>query len=248
MKRVLIALTLLLATAAFAQDVPKLKSRVFEVHNRDARSLAATLRLLGSGATGADLSVNEELHTISVRDFPENLVTIEDALKRLDVPPAAAPDVEIRMSVLIGSTMPLEGAPPAGDDLAPVVKQLQSTLRYSHFALLTTVVDRTRPGTGIEGSGVADPAVLGAQIPPGAILGYDYRLRQLSVHDDTIGIEGFTFAAHVPYKLNGAAAYQTVKFDTPVSIRQKEKVVIGTTTMGNKAFIVVVQATIGDAH
>jgi Bacterial type II/III secretion system short domain len=247
MKRALIALTLLIATAAFAQET-KLKSRVFEVHNRDARSLAATLRLLGSGAPAADLSVNEELHTITVRDFPENLATMEDALKRLDVPPAAAPDVEIRMSVLIGSNTPLESAPPAGDDLAPVVKQLQSTLRYSHFGLLTTVVDRTRAGSGIEGSGMADPAVLGAQLPAGDIIGYDYRLRQLAVQDDTIRIESFSFAAHVPYRLNGAATYQTVKFETPVSIRQKEKVVIGTTTMGNKAFIVVVQATIGDSH
>ena len=41
----------------------------------------------------------------------------------------------------------------------------------------------------------------------------------------------------------GEIQYQNVGFETPVSLRDKEKVVIGTTTMGDKALIVVVTAT-----
>ena len=50
----------------------------------------------------------------------------------------------------------------------------------------------------------------------------------------------------VPVEMgNGSGSqYQDVGFDTPVNLRQNEKVVIGTTTMGDKALIVVVTAKV----
>jgi hypothetical protein len=42
----------------------------------------------------------------------------------------------------------------------------------------------------------------------------------------------------------GGTQTQHVGFNTPVSIHQNEKVVIGTATMGDKALIVVVTATV----
>ena len=50
----------------------------------------------------------------------------------------------------------------------------------------------------------------------------------------------------VPINVGGATPiqYQSLGFETPVSIHQNEKVVIGTTTMGDKALIVVVTATV----
>jgi type II secretory pathway component GspD/PulD (secretin) len=64
----------------------RFKSKVFEVKYRDANSLANVLYHLGSGFKGATVSASTEFKTITVRDFPENLVTIEEAIKRLDVP------------------------------------------------------------------------------------------------------------------------------------------------------------------
>jgi hypothetical protein len=43
---------------------------------------------------------------------------------------------------------------------------------------------------------------------------------------------------------NNNIQYRSVGFETPVSLRQHEKVVIGTTTMGHKALIVVVTANV----
>src|SRR5437588_11770517 len=80
-----------------------LKSRIFEVKYRDPGALRSALRPLESGARGAVMEVNHELRTISVRDFPENIATMEEALKRLDRPGAAQPDVELRMHVLTAS-------------------------------------------------------------------------------------------------------------------------------------------------
>ena len=44
--------------------------------------------------------------------------------------------------------------------------------------------------------------------------------------------------------VGGSVQYQAVGFETPVSLKQGEKVVIGTTTMNDKALVVVVTAKV----
>jgi hypothetical protein len=258
MKRfTIIIVALLIAASATAQDktadnyntVREFRSKVFEVHNREALEIAASIKLLGSGFKGADLSVNNELHTITVRDFPENLAAIEGAIERLDHAEADSPDIEMKISVLIGSKTPLAGAASVPDELSPVVKQLESTLRYAHYGLMTATVQRTKPGNGINGSGVAEPTLLGMTVKEGLPIMYTYRLRSITMtagERPSIDIENFEFSMRVPISVGGPqpTQYQSVGFETPVSIRQNEKVVIGTTTMGDKALIVVVTATV----
>lgn len=258
MKRLfVIPLLLLLAVAAFAGDEKKaeefnttreFKNRVFDVRNRSPRDLYTSIALLGSGFKGAAMNVNQEMHTITVRDFPENIAAIEDALKRLDRPAADTPDIELKISVLIASKTPLK-ASPVPDELAPVLKQLQSTLRYTDYGLMTTTVHRTTTGRGLDGSGVADAALLGLTVNQERPVLYRYKLRDiagaLSQERPAIDIGNFEFSMNVPIVLGGGAVqYQSVGFETPVSIHQNEKVVIGTTTMGDKALIVVVVASV----
>ena len=261
MKRITIIIAaLLIAGSALAQEkapapadeyntVREYRSKVFEVHNRDAREIASSVKLLGSGFKGSALSVNNEMHTITVRDFPENIASIEGAIARLDQPIANAPDIEMKISVLIGSKTPLAGAPSVPDELAPVVKQLESTLRYAHYGLMTATVQRTKPGNGLNGSGVAEPTLLGMTVKEGQPILYSYRLRRITAtggERPSIDIDNFEFSMRVPISVGGATPtqYQSVGFETPVSIRQNEKVVIGTTTMGDKALIVVVTAMV----
>jgi hypothetical protein len=256
MKRLtsLFAIILFSAAAVFAQEakpqveynsVREYKNRVFTIQNRDARTIASSIKLLGSGFKGSDLNVNTELRTITVRDFPENLAAMEDAIKRLDQPAPQAPDIDIKISVLIASKTPLPNAT-VPDDLAPVVKQLQSTLRYAHYGLMTASMHRTKIGDGIEGSGVAEPTLLGMVASQERPIFYSYNLHRItSVTSDrsTIDIERFVFSMRVPLDIGGGSIqYQSVGFETPVSVRQGEKVVIGTTTMRDKALIVVVTA------
>jgi len=252
MKRFAAILAIVLfSTAALAQETKKeeefntvreYKNRVFTVQNRDARTIANTIKLLGSGFKGAGINVNEELRTITVRDFPENLAAIEDAIKRLDQTAPKARDIELKISVLIASKTALANAA-LPEDLAPVVKQLQSTLTYSHYGLMTSSVHRTKVGDGVEGSGVAEPTLLGMTASQERPIFYTYNLRRItSAAGDaaTIDIERFQFSMRVPLDIGGGSIqYQSVGFETPVSIRQGEKVVIGTTTMRDKALIVV---------
>src|SRR6266540_2489790 len=90
-------LTLMLASVAFAQTpqpapqaAPKepeyvqekgFKSKVFEIKNRDPFDILSVLRPLQSGFKGATMSASRELNTISIRDFPENIAVIEEAIK-----------------------------------------------------------------------------------------------------------------------------------------------------------------------
>lgn len=252
MKRLTFLLAIFLfAAAALAQEAKKeeqyntvreYKNRVFTLQHRDPSTIVGSIKLLGSGFQGSGISINEELNTITVRDFPENIAAIEDALKRLDVAPPKKADIELKISVLIASKTPLPNAEvPA--ELEPVVKQLQSTLRYAHYGLMTASVHRTKIGDGIEGSGVAEPTLLGMTASQERPIMYSYYVRRITSNSNDaaiIDIGNFQFSMRVPLDVGkGEYQYQSLGFQTPVSIRQGEKVVIGTTSMRDKALIVV---------
>lgn len=227
--------------------IREFKNRVFSVEHREPRTIAAAVKLLGSGFKGAGMTVNDELKTITVRDYPENIAAIEEAIKRLDRAAPKSPEVEIKLSVLIGSKTPLAAAV-VPDDLGPVVKQLQSTLSFTHYGLMTATVHRTKPGVGIEGSGVAEPTLLGMAAVQERPIVYSFHLRSITLgpapERSSVDIGNVAFSMRVPLELGNSVQYQSVGFETPVSLRQGEKVVIGTTTMRDKVLIVVVTANV----
>jgi hypothetical protein len=261
MKRLTLLIALLLAAAtSFAQETKskepdynmtrEFRSRVFEIHNRSPHDIAGAVSLLGSGFKGAALSVNEELHTITVRDFPENIATIDEAIKRLDVPAAASTDALLRIWIIIGSKSPIPNAQSLPESLEPVLKELRTTLSYSHYALMAATVSRVARGVAAENSGIAEPTSIGMTAREGQPIVYSYRMRQPSITTSgeraAVSTEDFRFSMRVPIDLGSAkgSQYQDVGFDAPVTVRDKEKVVLGTTTMGDKALIVVVAAEI----
>src|SRR5688572_20071403 len=174
----IIACALLPLSTAFAQqnqtqprqtesqwvDFSGLKGKIFDIKNRDPRELVQILQPLGSGFKGATLQPNTEYKTITVRDFPENIAVIEEAIKRLDVPlppkpqplRPTYPDIEVFAYVLIASNGEGEAAP-SPPVLADVIKQLQATLNYKSYQLLTSIVQRTSFENGsIDVNGTAD--------------------------------------------------------------------------------------------
>src|SRR5689334_598977 len=103
-------------------DFSGFKGKIFDVKYREPRFLIGAVSSLGSGFKGAEIRYSDEFRTISVRDFPENIAAIEEALKRLDTPQPAQPDVELRMHVLIATNGEAAGNP-IPNDLSDVVKQ-----------------------------------------------------------------------------------------------------------------------------
>src|SRR5262245_50542853 len=157
---------LLSACAALAQQTPAppakepeyvsekgFKGKVFEIKNREPFSLYRAIYTLGSGFKGAQMSYSNEDHLIVVRDFPENIAVIEEAIKRLDVPQATPPDVEIHIHFLLASNIEGSNTQIPGE-ITDAVNQLRSTLTYKNYHLASSIVQRTKAtGRGIGGDG-----------------------------------------------------------------------------------------------
>ena len=222
------------------------KSKVFEVKFRDAESVAKVLRHLGSGFKGASMSSNDEFKTITVRDFPENLATIEEALKRLDTPGTPRPNIELHMHILRASNSSAS-ATPARDvpaELKDVLTQLRGTLSYKNYEVAASVVQRlTETQRGLRGKGVAELAW--SPTPAGPInLGYDYLINSVSLSSTQSGapiiqIGEFSFTTGM---IPQSPIDSRTQIHTALNLRDGEKVVVGTATLGDRALIVVLTA------
>ena len=251
-------LVLIVVSASFAQQAEParpqetrqniftkdFKTKIFEVKYRPADRLATVLgRLLSSGA--ASISANSEFKTITVRDFPENLATIEEVLKRLDTPAAPRPNIELHMHVLIASnnrSKPGGTTAPVPAELRDVLKQLSETLTYQNYELATSAVQRltTEMARAVEVKGKAE---LSGETPttPSSTMMYEHDIQSVSLVQNatggpTVEIGYFRFTAIIDKDLPG------VGIGTALNLRDGEKVVVGTADIRNRALVIVLIA------
>jgi hypothetical protein len=224
------------------------KGRVFEIKYRDPYILLQVIRPLGSGFKGATVSFDRQFKTLTVRDFPENIAAIDEAIKRLDTPEAPRPEIEFSVHVLIASSA-AGGTDDYPAELADVVKQLKTALKYKSYGLMTSALHRAKEGpAGVNNSGVAESNLFSnVPTPPNPIF-YEYALDNISIDTASgapvVQIGGFHFNMRVPLNLGTSVQYQNVGFRSPVSLRQGERVVVGSTTMGDKGLVVVVSTKV----
>ena len=253
---VVIILTVCLAPWAFAQqpattpqatqprspdyvDFTGFKGKVFEVKNRDPRSLLDALRVLGSGFKGATMSVSDQYKTLTVRDFPENIAAIEEALKRLDTPQPPQPDIELRMNVLLASNVDgVANQYPA--DLGDVIKQMQSTLSYKNYSNVATLVQRVRPGSrNIALNGTAEIPGRILQMDQAQLANYEFHAGILSLSaGDTAQLTEASFQ----FRSTGLPGQASIRTD--LSLHNGEKVVVGTATLASRGLILVLSAKV----
>ncbi|HST53100.1 MAG TPA: hypothetical protein VLJ61_13915 [Pyrinomonadaceae bacterium] len=224
------------------------QNRVFEIKNRDPLGLARVLSPLTSGFRGAVVSPNEEFHTITVRDFPENIAVIEDAIRRFDTPEASRPGIEFRVHMLIASND--EAATSRyPSELSDVVKQLQSTLGYRNFTLMGSQIIRSKEGSGMNfNKGVADLRLTNDTPASKNPVFYNYNFDTISLDrtgaQTRIQIGDFNMDMRVPVMISsGSVSYESVGFKNPISLREGERVVVGTTSIADKSVVVILSAT-----
>lgn len=211
------------------------RSRVFEVKYRDPNSLLNALYNLGSGFTGSAMSANSEFRTITVRDFPENIATVEEALKRLDIPTAPRPNIELHMHVLIASNAG-GTATEAPAELKDVLTQLRGTLNYRNYELAASIVQRlTETRTTLQGSGTAE---LPNTTPgtPNSSMPYEYYINNVSLVQNATGAASVQIAE---FKFFVTAEKERTRLHTALNLRDGEKVVVGTATIRNRALVIV---------
>jgi len=225
-------------------DFTGFKGKVFELKNRSPQSLQGVLMSLTSGFKGAEMRFSDELGTITVRDFPENIAAIEEAIKRFDIAQPPQPDIELRMHVMIASN--LDGVTSQyPSDLGDVVKQLQATLNYKSYTNIATVMQRVKAGSrniGLNGTAEIPSKILENVNQP-MTCSYDYRAHTLNLIPETssaysvqLGEQEFTF--------NGPGVIGSARIRTELNLRSGEKVVVGTTTLGSRGLILVLSARV----
>lgn len=244
--------SLLMAVAAYPQQQAPargMEGRVLHVHHQDPQEIANAVALLGSEGGGARLAINSGLGTITVRDFPENIALIEAAIRRLDVPSPASPPIRLQLYVLVGSSEPTADTD-LPSELLDVVAELKTALRYSSYSLMTSTLHQTRAGRGVEGSGVADAGMGNFRTRHGSPLIYSYSLREIGLltRNERVAVDVRSFRFRIQGVLAEGEGVQPIDvgFETPISIREGERVVVGTTALGNKALVVVVTAKLDE--
>lgn len=220
-------------------------SRVFEIKHRSPEAMLPVLRPLGSNI--AVFTTSREFKTITVRDYEENLRQIEQAIRRLDVPEAVGRTVELRFYVLIASNSEAAtGNQSTGypAELGQAVKQLQTTLNYKNYSLVSSLIQRAKEGGRSSGSGsflyvaanaqnVANTVSANFRYETGAI-----DLRAASAGSATVvHLQRFNFEAITPREGNPSVS-------TELDIREGEQVVVGTATFGDRALVLVLSARV----
>ncbi len=172
--------------------------------------------------------------SIAVRGRPEAVEAIEAALKKIDVPPPVAPDVELTVYLIealsAGAHAVPAGAPfPAG--LEPVVKQLRGVFAYRDYRVMESFVMRVRSGTGGSNNGAIGDnghyslhfASLTSTEKPN---GHSIRVSGLG-----LGLE---------------AGMSSSQIQTDIDIGEGQKAVVGKTSLPNLAVILVLSARVVD--
>jgi hypothetical protein len=192
---------------------------------------------LGSGVKGTSISDSGEFKTITVRDFPENITAIEDALNRLDVPQAPKPDIEFRIRVLIAAP---SGTSQYPGDLEPVVKQLHATLNYKGYFQIASFIMRVKSGSGAKGTGVTSVS------PPvsseATSMSYSYGFEDVALLPPPTGA-AVVQIRKLHYAIEGKSLGEA-EINTGLSLREGEKVVVGTASLKDRAMILVLSARI----
>ena len=214
------------------------KNKVFEVKYRDPSSLANVLNRLTSGFKGAGITPNAEFKTLTVRDFPENIATIEEALKRLDTPGVPPPNIELHMHVLMASNAGGAGLEvPA--ELKDVLAELRGTLNYKNYELAASVVQRlTETSSVLQGNGTAEISS-GNSGAPNLSMPYDYYIRSVSLVPNPGGTQSMQIA---DFAFTSRTGDDRARIQTALNLRDGEKVVVGTAAIRNRALIVVLTA------
>jgi len=223
MKRIVLAVVLGLASLASAQEAAKPPAepsvaRLITVKHADPREIVQLLSVFNVKA-----QPSREMRAISVGGSQESVTAYEEAVRRLDVPPAAPRNLELTAYILEASQQPEAAALPP--ELQGVAKQLKSVFGYQGLRLLDTTVIRTREN---------QPASARGQMPYGSAQTASYSL--------DFQVTRFTDERLIRIDRLRLGVGGTWPFDTSLDFREGQKVVVGKSGMegSQKALILVI--------
>lgn len=236
------------AQAASEAPNPAMKSKLFLLQHASPYSLRDVLRPLLSDSRGCTLDAvdRDGLRAITVRDFPENLAAIEEVIKRLDTSPSARRQVEFHIHILFASKAATSDAT-VPDELKDVLTSLKSTLSYRSYTPVASFVQRAADGAEVvEGQGQAEMAIRTpkgeAQTMPLTLKWGIYHLTVSNGPDGKPAISFPKFELSAYESLGTGQGARLASIETNLSMKDGEKIVVGTSMIRDKALIVVLTA------
>jgi hypothetical protein len=218
--------------------------RIFAIKYADVEAIARTLSIFP-----VPVHPNRELRVVGVSAPAALMPTIEDTIKRLDVPRPAPQNVELTVYLLLASDNGTGSVPP---ELEGVAKQLKTTFTFKGLHTIDTLVVRSRDKQSGDVKGLAkfDP-----DIPNPSTYSFSYRAASILSDEKgrLIRLDGLRFGARVVVKRQSEASSSFVAFDsidagfnTDIDVREGQKVVVGKTAVGgtNTALILVITAKV----
>jgi hypothetical protein len=249
-----ILISALIPAVVLAQQLPNTEApsdrttRIVRVHYANAEKLCELVRF-GPVVVKCD----NVLHAVVLSGKASDITTVEQTVHELDTQSSpVAKDIEVTVSVIGGSSKP--GVSPEGQippALEPVVKQLSAIFPYKSYQLLSTMLLRSREGTGAQNNGVMP----GLTILPSDLRSSSYHIRFDEANiapeqrQSVIHLRGFQFVASITLS-NGPNSMQLrdVQIASDVDLRDGQKVVVGKANVENSdtAMFVVLTARVAD--
>jgi len=238
-------LSLALAALCVAQNPEPMEHQVVPIVHGDIHEIRNAIEHFGF-ATAPPIAGN----SIVLYGRKDQVDAAVEAIKRLDVPPAPVPDIEVTAYLITASMGPnTESAPPLPDGLNAVVTQLKDLFHYRGYRLLDSAVVRSRNGSSgqVEGATSApDSSVRNKTI-------YSFGFDRAILSGDknrVIHLEHLRLDLKSPFVLGPSAQniqYASSNIRTDVDIREGQKVVVGkasTASGGDGALILVLSAKV----
>jgi hypothetical protein len=226
MKRILMV-AILLALPLAAQEKkpeephPAMVQKLFILKYADPRAVEPLLRVFGQAVP------NAEMHAIAVTASSQNMPAIEEAIARLDTPPAAPKNIDLTCYLLVGSDS--DGAAGAlPKDVETVVTQLKNTFPFKNYRLMDVLASRTRTGRNVDVASVGG-SMTGASSEP---VTTKLHINSVSTGGDnsTIRIDGLRANSRVPIPVGNGLTnfnYQDLGISTDVDMKEGQKIVVG---------------------
>ena len=243
-------LLLLLAGAAAAQEVkplvpekrPDPVERLFVLKYADPQQLNDLLHVFE-----ASMTPNAAFHALAIRATPSAMTSIEDAIKRLDVPTAVPRDIDLTAQLMLGADTAEHSGAALPKDLENVVAQLRQTFPFKNYGLLDVLTLRSRTGRSNQTSTSSAGGAIqtdGRSVPVTSQL----NLNSISIGGDgaEVRIDGFRLSTRVPVSSGGGnLSMNDIGMHTDLDIKEGQKVVVGRLGINpNQALFVVLSAKI----
>jgi hypothetical protein len=216
--------------------------RVIQLKYADPGHVAVLLTLFG-----ASLRWDGPSKVLTVVGPTSAVAAVEEAVKKLDVPPPPTKDVDLTAYFVLATRQPMQASdlPP---ELGEVVTQLKRVLNYQSFQLVNTAFLRIQEA---ERGAVSGVARVGSE-PVEFHLSFDRAEIIPEAKARTVRISGLDFVAeqattHVA-NTNLIAKTTTAKIHTNIDIAEGQKVVVGKTALDfpDNALILVLTAKVID--